>query len=144
MDNRAAVHPFRSSTVNKLQQAPRCLDILDHSGELRDHRSEGTRSRRWKHQCGQKQQVTSLEKEHHMTFFFLGQQLHIYNDEFAKPSFAPFECFWCYTLFFMGDKCIFNAFRRVAEISAGARVQLSPLRARCPDWRSRSVSNPCC
>lgn len=25
--------------------------------------------------------------------FFLSQQLHIYNDEFAQPSFTPFECF---------------------------------------------------
>lgn len=24
---------------------------------------------------------------------FFSQQLHIYNDEFTKPSFTPFECF---------------------------------------------------
>lgn len=61
------------------------------------------------------------------------QQLHIYKDEFAKPSFTPFECFDYYVLFFVRDKCIFDAFRRSSEINTGVHVQLSPLWALCPD-----------
>lgn len=128
--NRAAVRPrvtaFWSSKVNKLQQAPRCLAILDHSRELRDHRGEGTRSRRRKHQCGQKQQVTPLEKTSHDLSRFFSQQLHIYNDEFTKLSFIPSECFDVTRCCLWETNAFLMRFA-AAQINTGADVQHSGL-----------------
>lgn len=73
------------SVFTKLQRAA-CCAILDHSRELRDYGGEGTRSRRRMHQCGQKQQVTAIEKTSHDLSGFFSQQLHIY-------IVPPFECF---------------------------------------------------